>query len=239
MAKIYGLFGSMTGKVADVVMAVRNGEQIARKYQPVVYNPATDAQIQVRAKLKLMSQLSAVMSPVIAIPREGTVSSRNLFVKKNYQLSSYSQEKATIDLNSVTLTGGVIALPALQATISNNGDMQVLLSSSVEDGALDRVIYAVFAKEANGGLRYVKSLVATTPGATNRWSMTSSDITNETVILGYGIRDNTESAKVIFGNLTAPTAEQIAKLVVNRTLTMNDISLTETRGITVTPQANA
>ena len=113
MAKIYGLFGSMTGKVADVVMSVRNGEQIARKYQPIVTNPNTPAQVEARAKLKLMSQLSAVMASVIAIPRKGNVSSRNGFVKKNYQSLTYASQQADIALANVQLTDSVVAMPSI------------------------------------------------------------------------------------------------------------------------------
>lgn len=222
----------MTGKLADTVMAVRNGEQLARKYQPVVYNPSTPAQIAQRAKMKLLSQLSAVMAPVIAIPRTGSVSSRNKFTKVNFPLTSYASNAADITLEDVQLTSSVVALPAV--TISrNDGTILFGLDPSVNDETLDvdRVVYALFEKQSDGKLRFVISTVVTDGGDSGNWDSGWSISSNsEFLILAYGVRDNNEAARVTFGNLQAQTAETIAKLIVNRTLTETDVTLTETKG---------
>lgn len=232
MAKIYGLFGTMTGKLADTVMSVRNGEQIARKYQPVVFNPSTPAQIATRAKLKLMSQLSSVMAPVIAIPREGSVSPRNLFVKSNYGLATFAENQADITLTSVQLTRSVVALP--EVALSNYGEtIRASLDVSVSGGALDvnRVVYCEFVKQADGKLRYVASQVVSEKGTNGDYPTTSLPLAvGEVVVLGYGVRDNTENARAVFGNMQAVQAETVAKLIVTRTLTETDITLSETRG---------
>lgn len=234
MAKIYGLFGAMTGKVADAVMVVRNGEQVVRKYQPVVSNPSTLAQIAARAKMKLMSQLSAVMSPVIAIPRMGAVSSRNLFVKKNYGISTFADNEASIQLANVQLTSSVVALPAISAA-RRADSISAYLSDAPTLGNLDvdRVVYCMFEKQSDNRLRFVDSKVATTAGD-GGWGVTDLPlVNNEVVILAYGVRDNTEAARVAFGNLEAIAAQQVAKLVTSRTLTEADVTLTETRGFTL------
>lgn len=228
MAKIYGLFGSMTGKLADTVMSVRSGEQIARKYQPVVFNPSTSAQVAQRAKLKLLSQLSAVMAPYIAIPRQGAVSSRNLFTKKNFPLTTYSENKAEITLDNVQLTSSVVAFPALGGVRSAE-DISVYVFGGDAIGALDinRVVYVAFTKQADGTLRFFGSSVVAERGS-NNWLTTFPPATGEVIIYAYGVRDNNENARVTFGNLIAPTAETIAKLVVNRVLTESDVTVTET-----------
>lgn len=226
MAKIYGLFGSMTGKLADTVMSVRNGVQIARKYQPVVYNPSTPAQNAQRAKLKLMSQLSAVMGPYIAIPRDGAVSSRNLFTKYNFPATTYGDNTADITLNSVKLTRSVVALPRLNATRTGTIISLGLLTTEVD---VDRVVYVAFVK-TNGELRAAGSAVASDKGTSaGAWPASIDIVTNdECVVYAYGVRDNTQAARVRFGEMRAVTAEQVAKLIVSRTLLESDVTLTDT-----------
>lgn len=234
MAKIYGLFGAMTGKLADTVMAVRNGEQIARKYQPVVSNPATAGQVEARAKLKLMSQLSAIMAPVIAIPRQGSLSSRNLFTKVNFPLTTYTNSAADIEVAKVQLTKSVVALPSvIGSRDGNNATMQ--LSRSGAD--VDRVIYAVFINEDGGRLRYHSSSVVTSAGAAGNFpTEVNVGTTVPVTVLAYGVRDNTEAARAYFSNITV-TAENIARVVTTRQLTETDITLTETQGAQISAQA--
>lgn len=229
MAKIYGLFGSMTGKVADVVMSVRNGEQIARKYQPIVSNPNTPAQLATRAKLKLMSQLSTVMAPVIAMRRVGAMSKRNVFVKENYGLTSYASNTASIELTKVQLTKSVVSLPEVRATRNESALTVSLAGTTGLD--VDRVVYAMFVKQEDDTLRYATSTVVSTPGTFNTFegtmNMDGSD--SKVIVYAYGVRDNTDAARVVFGNMVAPTAQDLAKLIVSSTLLESDVTLTETR----------
>lgn len=232
MAKIYGLFGSMTGKMADTVMSVRNGVQLVRKYQPVVYNPQTEGQVAARARLKLMSQLAAVMARNIAIPREGIVSARNLFVKKNYRLSSYADSTASITLANVQLTDSVVSLPALTAVRAANA-INVELSQAASD--LDRVVYVLFAKADDGTLRFIRSeVIAKTAGSVFQTELTTPNVAE--VLYAYGLRDNTAQARTVFGNMQALSAETVAKLLAERVLTLADVTLTETRGVEVPMQ---
>lgn len=230
MAKIYGLFGAMTGKLADTVMSVRNGEQIARKYQPVVYNPSTPAQVAQRAKLKLLSQLSAVMAPVIAIPRQGSVSSRNLFTKKNFPAITYDSalHQAQVTLSAVQLTRGVIPLGNLSVLRAETYVSVALQDASVPSD-IDRVVYALFAKATDDSMEFRGSVIASTRGTEE--SVFNADLPAEPrafVVYAYGIRDNNENARATFGNLLTPTAETVAKLITTSTLTESDITLTKT-----------
>lgn len=226
MAKIYGLFGAMTGKLADTVMVVRNGEQLARKYQPVVSNPSTEGQIAQRAKMKLMSQLSAVMAPVIAMRREGAVSSRNLFVKYNFRAATFVGDTADIELADIKLTKSVVSLPALSAAIQASV-LTVALTGS--EPSLDRVVYCVFRKESDNTLRLVGSQVVSTPGTSQTFSTTFNVNPSPHVVYAYGIRENSERARVAFGDMEAPTAETVAKLITSSVLLESDVTLTETR----------
>lgn len=234
MAKIYGLFGAMTGKVADAVMCVRNGEQIVRKYQPIVTNPNTAGQIEARAKLKLMSQLSAVMAPYIAIRKEGAVSTRNLFVKANYPLATYSSNEAEIPLRSVTLTRGILSMPV--PTVSRTEtNISVYLSGVYEgrDLGYNRVVYVAFERIEGNKLRYLDSKVVSTPGTQGGYNAVLAPSNNNVVVYVYGVRDNTEAARVVFGNISVPSASMVADLIVSRTLRESDVTLSETNANTL------
>lgn len=229
----------MTGKLADTVMSVRNGEQLARKYQPVVYNPSTPAQVAQRAKLKLLSQLSAVMAPVIAMRREGPVSSRNLFTKVNFGTTTFANNQADITLTGVKLTRSVVALPELSVTNRETNRITIVLSRTPSLD-IDRLVVAVFVKQDDGTLRFLSSQVVTEPGVLNDYE-TTVDLGGpyEAVVYAYGVRDNTEAARVAFGNMQALTAESVAKLITSRTLTESDVTLTETQSATSpVPTAN-
>lgn len=235
MAKIFGLFGSMKGKVADVVMVVRNGEQIVRKYQPIVSNPKSAAQVQTRAKLKLMSQLSAVMAPYIAMRREGPVSSRNMFVKSNYPLTTYNNNKADISLVSVQLTKSVLGFSPVTATRTGTTLNLVLGQSAV---GLDRVVYVAVFQQEDGSLRAAGSTVVTEPGQNNTFAGTINVLTQAPlpiVVFAYGVRDITEAARVAFSNMKV-SAENVASIVTTRSLTDADISLTETKAVEVSAE---
>lgn len=227
----------MTGKLADTVMSVRSGEQIARKYQPVVFNPSTPAQVANRAKLKLLSQLSAVMAPVIAIPRQGSVSSRNIFTKVNFPLTSYARDEAEINLANVQLTKSAVSLLPLFAERVEQS-INVSLATTTITGAgeiastdYSRVVYAMFVKTGNQKLRLAATRVANTAGESNEWPVVFPATNLEVVFLAYAVRDNSDAARATFGNLTTVTAETVASLLVTRNLLDSDVTVTETRGI--------
>lgn len=236
MAKIYGINGVITGKLGAAVYAVRNGEQISRQYQPVVSNPSTSLQVAARAKLKLMSQLSAVMAPVIAIRRAGAVSSRNMFVKENYRLATYADNAASVNLLNIQLTKSVVSMPAIVASRSTD-NIIAAIDQPVEGATfnVDRVVYVLFEKESNNRLRFVASRVATAAGTPTTWKVDDLPLiaNSECIVYAYGIRDNSDAARAIFGSMQVVTGVEVASLIVSRTLMETDVTLTETRAITI------
>lgn len=230
MSKIYGLFGAMSGKLADVVMSVRNGQQIVRKYQPIVSNPKSIAQTEQRAKFKLMSQIATVFAPVIAMPRMAMQSSRNIFVKENIGNATVTDGEANIPLVDIKLTKSVVSLPDI---VASNTAGSVSVALDVAATGLSRVVYVFMKKTADNELRYESSLVVSTPGVDAKYAGSITLGTAQFVVYAYGVRDNTENARVIFGNLETPTAETVAKLVASRRLLESDITVTETRAALV------
>lgn len=232
MAKIYGLFGAMTGKLADTVMSVRNGEQIARKYQPIVFNPSTPAQVAQRAKLKLLSQLSAVLAPVIAIPRQGAVSARNMFTKVNFPFMSYENDEASVQFDKIQLTKSDVFMMQPVAAVTGAG-----VTVNIADGAdldVNRVAYVALRRGDDGKVRYVGSQVIEkaddpTFEATFTNMPSGTPAVGNIAVYAYGVRENTENARAAFANMEWKDAESIAGLVVSRTLLERDLTLTETR----------
>lgn len=234
MAKIYGLFGSMQGKVADVVMAVRNGEQIVRKYQPIVSNPKTAAQIATRAKLKLLSQLGAALQPVIAIPRVGTVSPRNGFTQANFPVTTFGSDKATIHLEDIQLTKSSVSIGQFVADRDGGNAINASFLGDIS-ASVDAVVYVVLRRTEDSKVMVATSKLVTEAGVQGNFETTLPLITGEIAVLSYGIRYNTVAAKVAFGNIDVPGgATSVANLLASRVLGQSDATLSKTFGVYLT-----
>lgn len=231
MAKIYGLFGAMSGKVADVVMSVRNGQQIVRKYQPVVANPKSQNQYTTRARFKMISQLSAVLASVIAMPRISGVSPRNRFSSVNFPISSFDGTKATIDLDKVQLTSSVVGFPQLTATRGASA-IEVSLDNEGDASAadFDRVVYAMFVRNQDDTLMFAGSTVVNEPGDGGIFSAELPYTEKSAVVYGYGMRDNSDAARMYFGNTEVTSAAMVAQLIVSHTLSDTDVTVSRTVG---------
>lgn len=229
MAKIYGFSGKVTGKKGDAVFAVRNGENIIRQYNPIVSNPNTKKQQNSRAQLKLMSQLSAIYAAIIAMPREGAVTSRNLFTKVNYPLTSVNNNAAQVNLPAVQLTKSSREMAAFSVSRSGGNGILVGLIQAMD---YDRVVYAIVAKNANEKLRVFASTVVPNgnPNGTDTFGAKLPYTDEAIVVYAYGIKDTNNRAKVEFGNIYAPTAEEVAQLITSRSLSASDYFATATAG---------
>ena len=235
MAKITMFGGMASGKVGGVVYAIRNGQQIARAYNPYPSKSSTDAQVQSRAKLKLMSQLSQILSPAIAMRREGSRSPRNRFVSKNYGAATYQNDIASVNLAGIQLTDSVVGLPQLTASM-NGGSVTVGLGTP--DLAIRSMVYVFLQKGNDNALRFVTSRVINDAGEGALFSTTVSLFSaRETVVLAYGIQYIDEKQVYRYGGLQAVIAEDIAKLMVSSSAISEAIQLTETNGIKVSPSA--
>ena len=226
MAKFYNN-RVKTGKLAGSVFAIRNGETIERAYQPVVANPSTPAQRASRARLKLLSQLSAIFGNTVAIPRQGLASPRNMFVKKNYVLTSFASDTASVEMENLQLTKSAIGfVPPVATRQTDPNTVQVSLAGT--PGTIDSVVYVVVSKGADDELRLVAS-VAVADAGNGTYPTTLNGIpSNENYVYAYGVRFNSEAARARYGELTCPTASDIANIVVTLGNSVADMSVTET-----------
>lgn len=218
--------------MGGAVFSMNAGECIAREYNPSVANPSTAAQVSNRAKLKLASQMAAIMAPVIAIPKEGLVSSRNSWISKNYRFFDANGGIAQVTYENLQLTSGNCGIPSLSITRNVSNVVTAALSEAA-GSLVSRMVYVLFKKNAEAGLQYIGSVVQNTSGTGGTFSAELGTASGEIVVYGYGMKDNNAAATAKYGNLTINNAEDIAKLVYTRTINTQDFSFTATRGTTL------
>lgn len=232
MGKVTSLYGKTTGKIGSIVFSTSGGETIAREYNPNVSNPNTMAQINQRARLKLMSQLSASLAPVIAIPKKGLVSARNQFTKMNFDQSMANNGVAQITYENVQLTNGNLGLPTIEATRAQGSGISINLAEDASS-AVSRVVYILYRKTSEQRLQFVSSVIAEAAGGNGSFPATLPYTEGDIVLFAYGMRDTSESASAKYGNMQVANALDVAKLTAYRNISSEDFQFTETRGATM------
>lgn len=232
MAIQQSLFGKINGKIGGVVFSTSGGVQITREYNPNVANPNTKAQVNQRARMKLMSQLSSAMAPVITMQKMGLVSARNQFTKKNFGYSYVSNGEAQVSYENLQLTPGNAALPRITYN-STVGNMYLELEQSA-DASISRVVWIVYRKTAEGNLQFFYSAIQENAGRDGKFKLELPQTwpADNYVFYAYGMKDLNAKATAQYGNLNVTTANDLATLVANRKISMTDFQFTQTRGAT-------
>lgn len=241
MGKVTSLYGKTTGKIGSIVFSTSGGETIAREYNPHVANPNTSAQIDQRARMKLMSQLSASLSPTLAYTKSGLVSARNKFVKRNFENSYALNGVAQCSYENLQLTEGNLGLPSITMmaeVVSNSRNLQCVFAEAPSPN-ISRVIWNVYSKSVEGKLNFIASSIVSqrvvpdsNPPAyfgVQFQNMPAGDL----VVYAYGMIDTSESATANYGNLNVVDGSDIARLVATRTISFTDYQFTQTRGATM------
>lgn len=229
--KLNGILGTGSGKLGTSVFTTVKGTQIVRQHQPVVTNPSTKLQVAQRSRFKLVSQIAASMADIIAIPRIGLTSSRNLFIKKNMPVVRGNVEGAQVLYEKLQLTNGTAALPAI---VANRGGSDLTLELASNASAIvNRVIYCIFKKSSDNQLMLYKSAIVSDAGENGSFTMEFSDMEGELAIYAYGMKDTSASASATFGNYKVTNASDIATLVSNRSISSKDFIFTKTNGTTL------
>lgn len=212
--KLNGIFGTGSGKTGNAVFATSAGKQIVRTYQPKVTNPNTDAQIAQRAKFKLLSQLAAAMAPVIVIPKNGLVSARNRFVKKNIPLATFADDKASVKLVDIQLTDSNASLPNLAAEDTDVNTSIIVKTQTSIAGLFEKVRYALFKKTEDAKLQLIaQAVVEVSETNTGLAEHTFTKLSaGEYVVYGYGMNPKNASASVGYNNYDTEAGETTADL---------------------------
>lgn len=234
MAKINPISGKMAGKIGGIMYQINHGMQIVKEKPLVVANPNTNAQVQVRAKLKLLSQLSSALAPVIAIKRDGILTPRNQFTSRNYDFVTVADNIASMPIEDVQLTKGSIGLAGIVVE-RDSTKISVQLTEDMHT-AIARVVYIVLQRTSAGGVMPVASVVQSVAGADGLFAAELPLVEGLITVHAYGIRDNSASATAAFGNMSVPSADAVAQVIASRNVKASDYSLTETRGVELTSE---
>lgn len=236
MAKVYGLSGLITGKMGGGVFSIRNGVQVWRQYNPNVANPKSESQVEARAKLKLLSQLSAALKDSIAFRKKGIVSSRNLFTRANYEVLSQSvitsnDVTAVVPVVDLDLTGGMIDLPALETPTISGNSVSVALSSAAMAG-ISNVYYALYGVKDDSRLVFIGNTVVESAGVNRTFAGTiegTMPSEGSIVCYAYGMRFMSDNARTMYENYKTKASTAEASLKVIRALTEAEVALSVTR----------
>lgn len=240
MGKVTSLYGKTTGKIGSIVFSTSGGETIAREYNPHIANPNTMAQVTQRARMKLMSQLSAALSNVIAMRKEGLISKRNKFVKRNFVYSQGLNGVAQVSYENLQLTEGSIGLPQiLGGLVSDGGDdseWQFYLANEPAQN-IKRVVWIAFLKTQENRLQLLTSeIVSASNTKPFLWRPNWSPdqwIGSEIIVYAYGMADTSEVATANYGNLMVSNASDLARLIGTRSISYEDYQFSQTRGTTI------
>lgn len=232
MAIQTSLFGKINGKIGGVVFSTSGGIQISREYNPNVANPNTQAQVNQRARMKLMSQLSATLAPVITMQKMGLVSARNQFTKRNFGYSYVSNGEAQVSYENLQLTQGNAALPRIVFGGSQPNFYLELETSA--DTSVSRVVWIVYRKTAEGKLQLMYSAIEENAGEDGKFKhmLPSTWGDDNYVFYAYGMKDMNAKATAQYGDLNVTTANDLATLVASRKISLTDYQFTQTRGAT-------
>lgn len=243
--KLFAHNGKGTGKLGGSVYVINHGVQIEREYNGVISNPSTSPQVSQRSRFKLASQVSAALAPVIAIPRKGIQSPRNLFVKRNIGYFYGGPDGAQVTYENLQITQGCIGLPGFRAA----RELENHITLSMQDSVLascDHVVYSVFKKTSEEQLQLMESVVVPVDESNAEAIIDVNDVAGNLVFYAYGIRLKNARARATYGNYQVQTGVDFAKLIASRTIEMSDVQFTQTRGTSlgqgdeesITPGAN-
>lgn len=238
MGKSTAMWGKTSGKVGGLVYATSGGETIVREYNPNVANPSTTAQVDQRARMKLMSQISASLAPSLAIQKSGLVSARNKFTKINFSNSYALNGVAQVSYENLQLTEGNLGLPQIRAIGEILDNSRTVAAAFLDEPSsnISRIVYCIFSKSQEGKLSYISSQIVSTRAATimGFFQATFRDVpAGDIVIYAYGMIDTSERATAQYGNLNVVDGSDIAKLVATRAISFTDYQFTQTRGTTL------
>lgn len=142
MAKFYGGYVK-SGKLGSSVFAISKGVTVERQYQPRVNNPQTKRQVEQRAKFKLLSGLASVVAPFACLFTEGLQTQANVFIKRNMQFVSFSNETARINMPQIQISGGSNSFVAPTFTIAQGTGTGSISAEDVEAAGFDGVVFLV------------------------------------------------------------------------------------------------
>lgn len=233
-----------TGKKAGVITYKVGDTILVREYTPKVHNPRTEKQVQQRAKIKLLAQITAILRFFIAIFPSSGKSARSIFQRLNYPLITAQNTIASLNYSQVLLSDSLRPLPQVEKDVvfidTRFRKYIHFLNEPTED--ILRVFYFLFTKTDNGKLSLVDYYLSerrTTPTARGffNWAGAPFEIDEngkslyDYVVYAVGMGDNSEEATEYFLNLDVDYIEQVGRLISEKLISSTDYYFTETKSL--------
>lgn len=226
--KLYGLFGKGSGKLGSSVFAISSGEQIVREYNPVVENPNTPAQVEQRAKFKLLSQLATDMAKALAFKKEGLVSARNKFIAFNMKAVAYKAPTASVNLTALSVTGGSRYFGAVNITRKEGNTGFNFTFQRVNYANIKSIVVAAFIRQEENRLRFHDSVVFTKNNDVFVPEREMDNSTDDLVFFAYGIIPSGESANINYKGYLVNADERSVALSYASAMITSGAIVTET-----------
>lgn len=145
-----GAFGQYRNRIGNIVFAYRNGQQVAKSYNPKPRFTATEQQIENRGKLgalaKLGRQMASAIDILVSNPGEGGTRRSN-FLSLNYPNMGWnpSTEEPVPSWSDITFGSGPLTPPQNTAVNSGANVLSVTFDDTPvgDQEAGDQVIIAV------------------------------------------------------------------------------------------------
>lgn len=179
MAKVTKMVGNFRGRVGGLVYSKGEGaENYVRAYQPQVFNPKSEGQVDQRAKMNLIGRLSEITPKNVLIGMGATGRMRrsafnaNLLSAATIDRSVHGTVVAQLVPEDIIFSKGVEALSATVSTTPTVTGTQVSLALTLSDSEMagkygERIVIAVIDPEDKGGYSFLRTkevvLANTTP----------------------------------------------------------------------------
>lgn len=217
--KLTSLIGDGTGRLGGSVFAVRRGEQIVRKYQPVVSNPSTDAQVSQRAKFKLAQQVAAALgddvTPYGIVDRK--ISARNAFTSALLKSGAitYSSDTASVALGDLKLTASSLFGGANAGVTFSGSRITITFVADPLFSVPGSVLYGVVVRpNSSYGLAVMgRGSAVITAGQTTLQITTSLTASATDRVIFYAVRPASQEALVAYGNIQGMDANAILEVM--------------------------
>lgn len=193
------MVGNFRGRVGGLVYSKGEGaENYVRAYQPQVYNPKSEGQVDQRAKMNLIGRLSKVTPKGVLVGMGGSGRMRrsafnsNLLNMATIDRSTPETIVAQLNPEDIIFSRGAEVLSASVSTPAAVTAVQVSLGLTLSDGTLagkygERIVVAVIDPEDKGGYSFLRTV-----------EVVFGDTTAMTVTIPFGTTIVAESMVVIY-----------------------------------------
>lgn len=150
--------GIQIGKLGPAVGVMWKGRNVYRSYNPFVKDPRTAGQIEQREKFKVLSRLARVFSPAsnlgLAYKADSErIAQRNVFMKMNKDVVTYSAEVVTINWDNIECADGPVTPAVFGTPTFANGKITIPITNTMEGVGLALDTDSIYVLAViNGGI---------------------------------------------------------------------------------------